>query len=152
MLSLSVRLVWTVKLIWDWGSEWVHQDGSESDTPLQGPGAGSSLGRSCHFLLRFSRDPAASWLSGVLVLSGGSQRPRAAWHLRRARGPPCSGFALFFKEADDGPGKRVKESRGEAVSLGLGKFTFIPWVSEHLWEGWHLECDGGVSGGIIHRG
>lgn len=143
MLSLSVRLVWTVKLIWDWDSEWVHKDGSkllgwELSFPsqiLQGP--------SCLLAQRTSR---------VLVPSGGSQRPRAAWHLRRARGPPCSGFALYFKEADDGPGKRVKESRGEAVSHGLGKFTFIPRVSEHLWEGWYLKCDGGVSGGIIHRG
>lgn len=102
MLRLSVCLVWTVKLIWDWDSECVHKDGSEGDTPLQGPGAESFLGGSCHFLLRFSRDPAASRLSwGPGSLRGKSEAwsslaPKESWRTS------SSGVALFFQEAVDG--------------------------------------------------
>lgn len=121
--------------------------------PCKAPGQEVPKGGKCHFLLRFSRDPAAFCLSGVLVLPRGSWRPSAAWCLRRVGEPPCSEAAPFFSEADDGPGKG-KGEWGEAAPHGLRKFSFIPWVSDHLCEGRQLECDGGVLEAALdfHRG
>lgn len=42
MLSLKCSSSLDSQLIWDWDSEWVLKNGSEGETPLQGPGAGSS--------------------------------------------------------------------------------------------------------------
>lgn len=73
--------------------------------PCRAPGQEVPKGGKSHFLLRFSRDPAASWLSGVLVLPRGSQRPSATCSLRRAGGPSCSEPTPFLSEADDSPRK-----------------------------------------------
>ena len=53
------------------------KDRGEGDTSpaLQGPQAESVLGREMSVPSQMLQDPAASCLSGVLALPGGSQRP-----------------------------------------------------------------------------
>lgn len=116
MLSRSVCLVGIVEQIWDWVLSGSLRKRVRVTPPRRPPEPedviSSSESQGPSYLL-------ARWGPGSL---GGA--PEALSHLApvRAGRPPCSGIALTFKEAHGRPGKKAKESGGEAVPPASGSF------------------------------